>query len=67
MPGPSSGVPMNSMPAASRADFKAIKFARVVVGTPSPVSALVIVLVLTSELSANSLTDQRSAFLAILI
>lgn len=67
MPGPSSGVPINSIPAASRDFCKANKLAVVMFGTPSPVSARAMVLVLTFEFSASSLTDQRRALRAILI
>ena len=47
MPGASSGVPMNSMPADSRARCRANILARVLDGTPSSVSIRLIVLVLT--------------------
>ena len=67
MPGRSSGVPMNSMPAVSRAFCKVARFALVLLGSPSDASIRLIVLILTPVVVANSATLQRSACLAVLI
>jgi len=58
---------MNSMPAASRVPRNAARFARVIEPVPSSVSARLMVLVLTADLSASSRTDHRKALRAILI
>ena len=64
MPGPSSGVPMNSMPAASRAAFMALILGFVLFGIPVSDSILLIVLTLTplslDSSSALSFTPWRA-------
>lgn len=61
MPGRSVGVPMNSMPAASRATWMSLKVDDRLGGTPSTASNLITVLTATRALSANSCADQLSA------
>ncbi|WP_334067778.1 tyrosine-type recombinase/integrase [Nereida ignava] len=58
---------MNSMPAASRVVRISLRFACVAVGSPVWASILLIVRTPTSQFSANLLTDQSSAALAIFI
>ncbi len=64
MPGPSSGVPINSMPAASRATLTAIKFLTETSGILSQASILLMVLTLTLAELAMSPTVQRRHCLA---
>ena len=53
MPGRSSGVPMNSMPAASKADFIFAKFSFFEMGTPAISSYRLIVRSPTPDIDAN--------------
>lgn len=64
IPGALSGVPMNSMPAASRADCSLTSVATRASGKPEKVSILLIVLSETSQISARSDPDQPKALLA---
>ena len=57
MPGPSSGVPMNSIPAASRVFFISINVEERLGGTPSACSNLWIVGTLTPDASDNCEAD----------
>lgn len=61
MPGPSSGVPMNSMPADSRADFNLVTVDIRASGKPLLASIVEIVLKDTPEISDNSAPDQPIA------
>ena len=61
MPGRSSGEPMNSIPAASRASFIASTLGRVLVGSPSSASMRLMVRELTPDNSAKESTLKRSA------
>lgn len=54
MPGPSSGVPMNSMPAVSSADWMTFRFGMVLLGTLSSTSIRFIVRTLTPLLFASA-------------
>lgn len=60
MPGPSSGVPTNSMPAASKAAWTLCRFLAEIGGTPSLSSNLLIVLTLIAAAVARSWTVHRS-------
>lgn len=64
MPGRWSGVPVNSMPAASRAAITLVKLPERLGGTPSIASNLTIVAVPTLAASANFFTGQPKAPLA---
>lgn len=64
MPGASSGVPMNSIPASSSARFNADTLAFVLAGTPSSLSIRLIVLVLTLDAFDRPATLHRKACLA---
>lgn len=61
MPGPSSGVPVNSMPAASSVFWISIRVEERLGGTPSDCSNLWIVGWLTPEISASFDADQLRA------
>ena len=67
MPGRSSGVPMNSMPAASSADLIAFRFAAVLTGIPSRASIRLIVRELIDEAVASASMLQPKAARAHLI
>jgi hypothetical protein len=61
IPGPSSGVPVNSMPAASSADFMSTKLDVRLGGNPSNASYLFIVRPLTPDFWANCSIDHPTA------
>jgi hypothetical protein len=66
-PGPSSGVPMNSMPAASNARWRSTRVWERLGGIPSCCSSRSIVRLAIPVLSAATAADQRSAPRAALI
>ena len=61
MPGRSSGVPMNSMPAASRAVLMAWRLAFVLLGTPAAASIRIIVRLLIAVAEASCSMLQSNA------
>lgn len=61
IPGASSGVPINSIPAVSRAFCIAAMFVFVLFGTPDSNSTRLMVLVLTLDAADNLATLQPSA------